>query len=82
MDMSSRWSWQISSAKLAEEWIFTAFIRDISERQRSEAALRRSEEQVRLLLSSTAEAIYGIDLEGNCTLCNPACARLLGLPGS
>lgn len=31
-----------------------------------------------MLLDSTAEAIYGIDLGGNCTFCNPACVRLLG----
>ena len=42
--------------------------------------MRESEEQVRLLLDSTAEAIYGVDLKGNCTFCNPACARMLGFP--
>ena len=33
---------------------------------------------VRLLLESTGEGIYGIDMEGRCTFANPACARLLG----
>jgi two-component system, sensor histidine kinase and response regulator len=42
------------------------------------AELKASEERSRLLLDSTAEAIYGIDLDGNCTFCNPACARILG----
>ena len=37
-----------------------------------------SDELVRLLLASTGEGIYGIDLDGNCTLANPACLRLLG----
>lgn len=41
-------------------------------------ALRESEQRVRLLLNSTAEAIYGLDLAGNCVFCNPACLRLLG----
>ena len=45
---------------------------------RIETQLREREEQVRLLLNSTAEAIYGIDLEGRCTFSNAACARLLG----
>ena len=40
-------------------------------------ALRESEERVRLLLESTGEAIYGIDLDGNCTFCNPACLTRL-----
>ncbi|MEN8233626.1 MAG: adenylate/guanylate cyclase domain-containing protein [Actinomycetota bacterium] len=30
-----------------------------------------------LLLNSTGEGIYGIDLQGNCTFANPACVRLL-----
>ena len=37
-----------------------------------------SDELVRMLLNSTGEGIYGIDLNGNCTFANPACARLLG----
>jgi len=40
--------------------------------------LKASEAQVRLLLNSTAEAIYGIDLQGNCTFANQACLRILG----
>lgn len=51
---------------------------DITDQNRSQEALRASEERVRLLLESTAEAIYGIDLEGKCTFSNPACLRLLG----
>jgi PAS domain S-box-containing protein len=31
-----------------------------------------------LILNSTAEAIYGIDTNGNCTFCNKACLDLLG----
>jgi PAS domain S-box-containing protein len=46
-------------------------------RKRMEAALQDSEERVRLLLDSTAEAIYGMDLAGNCTLANRACLRML-----
>ncbi len=42
------------------------------------AALEVKEHQLRLLLESTAEAIYGIDLKGRCTFCNRACLRLLG----
>jgi PAS domain S-box-containing protein len=37
-----------------------------------------SKEQIRTLLESTAEAIYGVDLQGCCTFANPACVRLLG----
>jgi PAS domain S-box-containing protein len=48
---------------------------------RANTALRASEEQVRLLLDSTGDAIYGVDLQGNCIICNPACAHLLGHDG-
>jgi PAS domain S-box-containing protein len=51
---------------------------DITERRISEMRLRESEERTRLLLNSTGEGIYGVDLEGNCTFANPACLRLLG----
>lgn len=53
---------------------------DMTEARRAVEGLRKKEEEVRLLLNSTAEAIYGIDLEGNCSFANPACARLLGYP--
>jgi PAS domain S-box-containing protein len=43
-----------------------------------EAERKRSDEQVRLLLNSTAEAIYGIDAQGDCTFCNPAALQMLG----
>jgi PAS domain S-box-containing protein len=51
---------------------------DITERRKVERDLRESSELVQLLLDSTGEGVYGIDLDGNCTFANPACARLLG----
>jgi PAS domain S-box-containing protein len=53
-------------------------VADITDRKLAEEALRESEDKLRLLLDSTAQAIYGIDLEGRCTFCNPACIRTLG----
>jgi PAS domain S-box-containing protein len=58
--------------------IYVMAQRDIAERQRSEESLRSSEERVRLLLESTGEGIYGVDLDGRCTFCNPASVQLLG----
>ncbi len=52
--------------------------RDVSIRKRMEKQIRESEETIRLLFDSTAEGIYGIDLEGNCTFCNQAAIRMLG----
>lgn len=41
--------------------------------------LKQSEELFKILLNSTAEAIYGIDGAGNCTFSNRACVQILGL---
>jgi PAS domain S-box-containing protein len=51
---------------------------DITDLKKVEECLRESEEKYLLLLNSTAEAIFGIDMNGNCTFCNPASLRLLG----
>jgi PAS domain S-box-containing protein len=48
------------------------------ETERATQALRIREEQLRLLLNSTAEGIWGVDLQGKCTFCNPAALKLLG----
>ncbi len=52
--------------------------RDITAQHEAQEALRESEAQTRLLLESTAEAIYGVDEEGKFTFVNPSCLRLLG----
>jgi formate hydrogenlyase transcriptional activator len=62
-----------------------AVSRDVTKHKQDEQALReaqaqiaRSEERVRLVLDSTAEAIFGCDPDGTCLFCNPAAVRLLG----
>jgi two-component system CheB/CheR fusion protein len=52
--------------------------RDITQLVKARQEVSDREEQIRLLLDSTAEAIYGIDLTGACIFCNSSCARLLG----
>jgi PAS domain S-box-containing protein len=49
----------------------------ISERDAGERRLSREEGRMRLLLESTGEAIYGVDIQGECTFCNLAMLRLL-----
>jgi two-component system, NtrC family, sensor kinase len=51
---------------------------DITTLKETEQSRQESEDRYLLLLNSTAEGIYGLDLEGNCTFCNPACLRCLG----
>jgi len=40
--------------------------------------LDQSQTRVHLLLDSTAEAIYGLDIDGRCTFVNQACLDMLG----
>jgi diguanylate cyclase (GGDEF)-like protein/PAS domain S-box-containing protein len=42
------------------------------------STLADSKDELRLILDSAAEAIYGIDLDGNCTFCNRSCIEMLG----
>ncbi len=55
-----------------------ALSEDITERKQAEEALQKSEERVRLILDSAAEAIFGCDPHGTCLFCNRAAVRLLG----
>ena len=47
-------------------------------RMQAEDALLNSEERIRLILDSAAEAICGCDSEGTCLFSNPSAARMLG----
>ena len=48
------------------------------ERLRAEDARREQEAQVRLLMDTTEEGIYGVDTEGKCTFINRAALEMLG----
>ncbi|MBI4774281.1 MAG: PAS domain S-box protein [Deltaproteobacteria bacterium] len=50
----------------------------IAEKERTEHALRESEEKYRSILENIEEAYYEGDLAGNFTFVNPAACRLLG----
>jgi PAS domain S-box-containing protein len=58
--------------------IYLLLRRYLVERTSSELAIRESEARVRLLLDSAGEGVYGVDLIGRCTFCNPAGLQLLG----
>ena len=51
---------------------------DVTEQYHLREAAKESDAQVRLLLNSTAEAIYGIDTQGECTFVNQSCLDMLG----
>ncbi len=52
--------------------------RNITEQVIKTEQLRKSQDQIRLILDSTSEGIFGVDLDGNCTFCNNSCLKMLG----
>jgi PAS domain S-box-containing protein len=73
--------WTFCFYILNSEQMELEFNDEIRDRRTAEEALQKSEEQVRLLLNSTAEAIYGVDLNGDCTFANASCLKMLGYAG-
>lgn len=51
---------------------------DIHRRKEAAEILKENETQMRLVLNASGGAIYGTDMEGNCTFANLACARAFG----
>jgi PAS domain S-box-containing protein len=51
---------------------------DITEQVRAEEQLRSLMRQSNSVLESVGDGIFGIDLDGNCTVVNPAAAQMLG----
>ena len=51
---------------------------DITERVRAEEAQIRLTQQLQLILDSTGQGIYGIDLQGNCAFINRATCQMIG----
>ena len=90
------WVWVILPAGMSLTVLLAALFHLIlRQKERAEQAVRERtqalresladlasrEDDLRLLLDSTAEGIYGMDLNGSCTFCNVALVRMLGYPG-
>lgn len=58
-----------------------AFIRDVTDRKQLQRGAERALSSMRLILESTGEGIYGIDLAGNCTFMNIAAEEMIGYRG-
>ncbi|HET9167346.1 MAG TPA: PAS domain-containing protein, partial [Candidatus Angelobacter sp.] len=59
-------------------WGTARLYRHICQQEQAEAALRDEADNLRLILESAGQGIYGIDLNGNFTFCNGAALKLLG----
>lgn len=51
---------------------------DVTERRQAEAERIRVSKQMQLLLDSTGQGVYGLDLEGKCTFVNRATCEMIG----
>ncbi|RFC34054.1 MAG: PAS domain S-box-containing protein [Candidatus Nitrotoga sp. SPKER] len=54
-------------------------VQDISERKRVEQALRESEEQLAVIISSTMDAVISVDEQQQIRIFNPAAVKMFGL---
>lgn len=64
----------------AEDGLMYAVARDVTEKLRTEGALRQSEERYRMLFTTMAEGVLLLDPRGAIVAVNPSAERLLGAP--
>ena len=69
----------IAEVSLADRRLFTAYLRDITERRRAEQELRDSERRYRAVVEDQTEVITRYDERFRLTFSNRANARLLGV---
>ena len=71
---------ELNNQRASEEFsrFRSSLLHEIEERRAAERQLVESEELLRLIMSSTVEAIYGINTEGLCTFANESCLKMLG----
>jgi two-component system, LuxR family, sensor kinase FixL len=70
----------VSEARVGDDVIYSAIIRDITDRKRAERAQAEAEARHRAVLDTAVWAIIGIDEEGRVLSFNRAAERLFGFP--
>jgi len=70
----------VTPLKSGDTWTFTSFIRDISERKRSEEQLRESELHLRRMTETIPEMLWSASPDGAIDYCNTRVLDYTGLP--
>ncbi len=68
----------ISQVEAAGQKLYTVILRDVTERKRTEEALRQSEERFRSMYRSAAVGIEQVAIDGSLRMVNPALCKMLG----
>jgi diguanylate cyclase (GGDEF)-like protein/PAS domain S-box-containing protein len=68
----------ISATSSGASHLFSAFVRDITERHKAEEALRASEERYRQIVETAFEGVWVIDSNNRTTFLNQRMAEMLG----
>jgi PAS domain S-box-containing protein len=71
----------LSAFELNGKWVFLASIRDITDKKTAEAAMKKSDDELRLLKESVdraADEVFWLDFEGNILYANDAACRTTG----
>jgi len=68
----------VSEVALADRRIFTGFVRDITERKRSERALEENRALLQAVIDSASDLIYVKDMAGRYRLINRSAERFVG----
>jgi PAS domain S-box-containing protein len=68
----------LSTWKSGEQSFYSAILRDLTERKRTQELFEHLQGQNELLLNAAGDGIVGLDLEERITFANPAAAALLG----
>ncbi|MFP5274032.1 PAS domain S-box protein [Coleofasciculus sp.] len=69
----------VSKLILGNQVVFTAFVRDITERKQFEAQLQHSETRLKTIITATSDGIMIVDNQGQVCFANPAAAQLFDM---
>jgi len=75
---TEEWEQKVADSSRAMARANQELATEVAKHERVEETLRESGRRTRLLLDSTTEAIYGVNLLGQCTFCNASSLRILG----